>query len=74
MASVFQPILASPHIVAGVKNGHTFQRAPIATGALVEQFKTEKVFWRQFAIATEITDRHDASVLRSLVDWLGHED
>lgn len=46
----------------------------LSSGALVEQFKGEKVFWRQFAIAREIVDRHDASVLPSLVGWLSHED
>ena len=45
-----------------------------STVVLVEQFKSEKVFWRQFPIAKEIIDRNDASVLPSLVDWLSHED
>ena len=48
--------------------------APLSSGALVEQFKSEKVSWRQFAIAKEIVDRHDASVLPSLAGWLSHED
>lgn len=48
--------------------------APLSSGALVEQFKSEKVSWRQFAIAKEIVDRHDASVLPSLVGWLSQED
>ncbi len=46
----------------------------LSTATLVEQFKNEKVFWRQFTIAKEIVDRHDASVLPSLVSWLAHED
>jgi len=46
----------------------------LSTATLVEQFKSEKVFWRQFPIAKEIIDRNDASVLPSLVDWLSHED
>ncbi|HYR89411.1 MAG TPA: HEAT repeat domain-containing protein [Terriglobia bacterium] len=46
----------------------------LSARALVEHFKSEKVFWRQFAIAKEIVGRHDASVLPSLVDWLSHED
>ncbi len=41
---------------------------------VLEQFKSEKVFWRQFPISKEIIDRNDASVLPSLVDWLSHED
>jgi hypothetical protein len=46
----------------------------LSSGALVELFKGEKVFWRQFAIGTEIVDRHDASVLPSLVGLLSHDD
>lgn len=41
---------------------------------LVEQFKSESVFWRQFTIAKEIVDRRDTSVLPFLVSWLSHED
>ena len=48
--------------------------AALSSRALVEQFKSEKVSWRQFAIAKEIVDRRDASVLPSLVDWLSDED
>jgi len=45
-----------------------------SSAALVEQFKRETVFWRQFTIAKEIVDRHDSSVLGSLAAWLNHED
>jgi HEAT repeat protein len=45
-----------------------------SSAALVEQFKSEKVFWRQFTIAREIVDRKDSSVLPSLAAWLSHED
>ena len=45
-----------------------------STGVLLEQFRSEKVFWRQFVIAKEIVDRRDASVLPSLAEWLSHED
>jgi HEAT repeat protein len=51
-----------------------FDGTGLSLGALVEQFKNEKVFWRQFEIAKEIVKRHDASVLASLEDWLSHED
>jgi hypothetical protein len=51
----------------------TFDRTP-ATSALVDQFKNERVFWRQVAIAKEIVDRRDASILPSLTGWLSHED
>jgi hypothetical protein len=46
----------------------------LSSGALMEELKREKVFWRQFAIAEEIAGRHDASVLPSIVSWLDHED
>jgi len=46
----------------------------VSTATLVERFKSEKVFWRQVPIANEIVDRHDLSVLPSLVDWLTNED
>jgi hypothetical protein len=51
-----------------------FDGTGLSLGVLVDQFKNEKVFWRQFEIAKEIIKRHDASVLSSLVDWLNHED
>jgi HEAT repeats len=46
----------------------------LSSAALVEQFKSQKVFWRQFTIAREIVDRKDSSVLPSLAAWLSHED
>jgi hypothetical protein len=46
----------------------------LSPGVLVAQFKSEKVFWRQFSIAEEIVGRHDASVLPALADWLTDED
>jgi HEAT repeat protein len=45
-----------------------------STEVLVERFKSEKVFWRQFQIAQQIVERHDAAVIPSLLDWLTHED
>jgi hypothetical protein len=48
--------------------------AALSSNALVEQFKSEKVFWRQFEIAKDLVERHDASVLPSLVGLLSHED
>ena len=42
-----------------VDNTHT-------AGALVEQFKNEKVFWKQIEIAKAIAGKHDASVLPPL--------
>jgi hypothetical protein len=46
----------------------------LSTDALVERFKKEKVFWEQFRIAEQIVERHDASVIASLIGWLTHED
>jgi hypothetical protein len=45
-----------------------------ASSALVEQFKDEKVFWKQIDIAKAIAGKHDASVLTPLADWLDHQD
>jgi HEAT repeat protein len=42
--------------------------------ALVEQFKNEKVFWKQIEIAKAIAGKHDASVLPALADSLDHQD
>src|SRR6185436_16001909 len=46
----------------------------VSSAALVAQFKSERVFWQQFTIAKEIVDRHDSSVLPTLLEWLNHED
>ncbi len=51
-----------------------FDGTGLSVSALVDQFKNENVFWRQFEVAKEIVKRHDANVLSSLVDWLNHED
>jgi len=42
--------------------------------ARIEQFKNEKVFWKQIEIAKAIAGTHDASVLPPLADWLAHRD
>jgi len=46
----------------------------LSTGALVDQFRNETVFWRQFEFAKAIADRRDTSVLPTLVSWLDHDD
>lgn len=51
----------------------TFDKT-LSTAALVEQFKIERLFFRQFEIAKAIVDRHDKSVLSPLDAWLDHED
>jgi hypothetical protein len=45
-----------------------------SSSALVEQFRNEKVFWKQIDVAKAIVGKHDASVLPLLADWLGHQD
>jgi len=46
----------------------------LSAAALVERFKAERVFWRQFTVAEQIVARHDASVLASLEDLLTQTD
>jgi HEAT repeat protein len=41
---------------------------------LVEQFKAEKVFWKQQEVARKLIAFQDVSVLPKLSDWLSHED
>ena len=45
-----------------------------SAGARLQQFRNEKVFWRQFEVAKEIVALHDPRVLRELADWIDHED
>jgi hypothetical protein len=44
------------------------------SGALVKQFKNERIFWKQIEVAKVIAGKHDASVLPLLAEWLSHED
>jgi HEAT repeat protein len=44
------------------------------SSALIQQFKNEKVFWKQFEIGKTIAGKHDPSALPPLADWLGHAD
>jgi len=44
------------------------------SNALVEQFKNEKVFWKQIEIAKAIAGKHEPTVLPPLADWLAHRD
>jgi hypothetical protein len=46
----------------------------LSPAALVERFRREPVFWRQFSIARAIVDRRDTSVLPPLEPWLSHDD
>ena len=63
--------LFHPAVVSLVMLAFTFQET---SGALVDQFKNERVFWKQIEVAKAITSKHDASVLPLLADWLGHQD
>ena len=49
-------------------------QAPRSSTALVEQFQSENVFWRQFVIGQEIVERRNPRVLPILAAWLNHED
>jgi len=46
----------------------------LTAAELVERFTDEKMFWKQFEIGKAIVEKHDASVLLSLADWLEHAD
>jgi hypothetical protein len=50
------------------------EHTALSSGALVDQFKSEKTFWRQITTAREIVERHDRNVLPALAGWLNHED
>lgn len=46
----------------------------LSSQALLDRFRNEKVFWRQFEIARELAGRRDPSVLPALAPWLSHAD
>ena len=54
--------------------GQAAQRKNPPATELLEQFKNEKVFWRQVDVAKRIVALHDTSVLPKLVGWLNHDD
>jgi HEAT repeat protein len=55
-------------------SGLTGQQRNSSAAGLLELFKNEKVFWRQFEVAKDIVALHDSSVLQELADWLNHDD
>jgi len=55
-------------------SGQASQRKSPLAAELLEQFKNEKVFWRQIDIAKKIVALHDSSILPELVSWLNHDD
>jgi HEAT repeat protein len=73
LASVLLVVLCV--ILAGVlafaQNG---QHPSESAAELVEQFKRETVFWKQFEVAKKIVALHDKSVLPALEPWLSNED
>jgi hypothetical protein len=53
------------------------QNAPVrneSAASLVEQFKSEPVFWKQFEIAQKIVALRDPWVLHELEPWLSNKD
>ncbi len=46
----------------------------LSAAELLDQFKNEKVFWKQIEVAKKIVALHDATVLPSLAGWLNHDD
>src|SRR6266545_1732672 len=50
------------------------QQRNLSASDLVQQFKNETVFWKQFEIAKKIVALHDSTVLPDLAGWLNHDD
>jgi HEAT repeat protein len=46
----------------------------LAAGALLERFKNERVFWRQFEIGRALAAAADRATVATLEAWLGHDD
>lgn len=69
----FAQLLSIALISLSVSGQPSQRKSPLAA-ELLEQFKNEKVFWRQIDIAKKIVALHDASILPELVSWLNHDD
>jgi len=54
--------------------GKPEQQKNLSASDLVERFKHETVFWKQFEIAKEIVALRDPTVLSDLAGWLNHDD
>ena len=61
-------------LISSSVSGQTAQQNNPTTVELLDQFKSEKVFWRQLELAKKLVALHDASVLPELVGWLNHDD
>lgn len=69
LASVLSVILVNV-CALGQSVGHPSESA----SELVEQFKSETVFWKQFEVAKKIVALHDKRVLHDLEPWLCSKD
>jgi len=69
----FAQLLSIALISLSVSGQASQRKSPLAA-ELLEQFKNEKVFWRQIDIAEKIVALHDTSILPELVNWLNHDD
>jgi HEAT repeat protein len=66
-------LLALALTAAGVYGQSAGRKNP-SVSELVEQFKSEKVYWRQFEVAKQIVALQDARVLPELDGWLSRDD
>ena len=60
-------------VLSSVSNLYGYQERQ-GLAKIVQQFKAEAVFWRQFEIAQRIVLEHDSAVLPELESWLTHPD
>jgi HEAT repeat protein len=69
-----RPAMITTLWLALVLSGQSETQENHSAAALVEQFKSSKVFFQQFDIAGKIVALHDTSVLPGLVSYLTDED
>ena len=50
------------------------ERQALSTRELLDRFKAEKVFWRQFEIGQALAAANDRAAIGELESWLAHED
>ncbi len=69
-----------PERIARVKDGwlgviaSDQERQALSSGELLDRFKAEKVFWRQFEIGRALAGAKDPAVIAALEPWLTHDD
>jgi len=66
--------LASMCLLSTLVFGQSTHNPSQFASDLVEQFKTERVFWKQFEVAKKIVALHDNNVLHDLEPWLSNDD